>query len=325
MNKQMKARLQWVEYYLQVNDAGLTCRRYGISRPTLRKWVARYKENGVTGLESNSRRPKNSPNQKLTEKTIEIISSMRKKSNLGNRRIQSELKRRHNISLSRATIHKVLSQLDVKPLRRPKREKKYKRYEKAIPGERVQMDVCKIKNGCYQYTAIDDCSRYRVLRVYSRRTAKNTLDFIDCVIEEMPFPIQRFQTDRGKEFFAFKVQERLQEYCIKFRPIKPASPHLNGKVERSQQTDLQEFYPTIDFENKSLEEIDQLLSEWQHYYNWNRPHGSLNGLSPIDRVGDRSKKTPYWDEIEFNYLKSTERIQEQNYYLDLQLRKHTKS
>ncbi|EKI30016.1 integrase core domain protein, partial [Escherichia coli ARS4.2123] len=51
----------------------------------------------------------------------------------------------------------------------------------------------------------------------------------------MPFPIQRSQTDRGREFFAVKVQERLKEYGIKFRPNKPASPHLNGKVERSQK------------------------------------------------------------------------------------------
>ncbi len=52
-------------------------------------------------------------------------------------------------------------------------------------------------------------TRYRVLRLYSRRTAANTLDFIDCVIEEMPFPIQRLQIDRGREFFAVKVQEKL--------------------------------------------------------------------------------------------------------------------
>lgn len=59
--------------------------------------------------------------------------------------------------------------------------------------------------------------------------------------EEMPFPIQRIQTDRGNEFFAYKVQELLMEWGIKFRPNKPASPHLNGKVERSQKTDLAEF------------------------------------------------------------------------------------
>ncbi|MEI7189989.1 hypothetical protein WCT72_21255, partial [Dickeya dianthicola] len=59
-------------------------------------------------------------------------------------------------------------------------------------------------------TSVDDCTRYRVLRLYSRRTAANTLDFIDGVIEEMPFPIQRIQTDRGREFFAVKVQEKLK-------------------------------------------------------------------------------------------------------------------
>ncbi|MCV5714803.1 DDE-type integrase/transposase/recombinase, partial [Escherichia coli] len=80
---------------------------------------------------------------------------------------------------------------------------------------RVQMDTCKIGPGLYQYTSVDDCTRSRVLRLYSRRTAANTLDFIDCVIEEMPFPIQRLQTDRGREFFAVKVQEKLKEYSIK--------------------------------------------------------------------------------------------------------------
>ncbi len=98
-----------------------------------------------------------------------------------------------------------------------------------------------------------------VLRLYSRRTAANTLDFIDCVIEEMPFPIQRLQTDRGIEFFAVKVQEKLKKYSIKFRPNKPASPHLNGKVERSQKTDKAEFYATVDL---STDDLKELLAEW---------------------------------------------------------------
>jgi transposase InsO family protein len=116
------------------------------------------------------------------------------------------------------------------------------------------MDVCKIAPGLYQYTAIDDCSRYRVLGLYPRRTAANTLDFLERVIEEMPFAIQRIQTDRGREFFAYKVQERLLEWAIKFRPIKPRSPHLNGKVERSQKTDLDEFWSSVDLKEDDLQE-----------------------------------------------------------------------
>ncbi len=92
-----------------------------------------------------------------------------------------------------------------------------------------------------QYTAYRDCTRYKVLSIYKRRTA-NTLIFLDEAMDRMPFPIQHIQTDRGQEFFAYGVQQLLKEYGIKFRSIKLASPHLNGKVERSQRTDLDEFY-----------------------------------------------------------------------------------
>ncbi|ALX46300.1 integrase [Burkholderia humptydooensis] len=89
---------------------------------------------------------------------------------------------------------------------------------------------------------MDNCSRFRVLAIYLRRNARNTLLFLDRVIEEMPFSIQRIQTDRGSEFFAESVQRRLMTECIKFRPIPSRSPHLNGKVERSQLTNLNELW-----------------------------------------------------------------------------------
>jgi transposase InsO family protein len=85
----------------------------------------------------------------------------------------------------------------------------------------------------------------------------------------MPFPIQRLQTDRGGEFFALSFQAALREYAIKLRPIPPRSPHLNGKVERSQQTDWVEFYATADLADPDL---PLRLEEWQFFYNWRRPH-----------------------------------------------------
>lgn len=66
------------------------------------------------------------------------------------------------------------------------------------------MNTSKIGSNLYQYTSIDDCTRYRVLRRYNRKAATNTQDFIDCVIDDMPFPIQRIQTNCGREFFACK-------------------------------------------------------------------------------------------------------------------------
>ncbi|WP_409530504.1 integrase core domain-containing protein [Sphingobacterium siyangense] len=67
------------------------------------------------------------------------------------------------------------------------------------------------------------------------------------------------------------------EWGIKFRPIKPGSLHLNGKVERTQRADLDEFYSTVDIKDPDL---PHLLSQRQFYYNWLRSHSSLTGLLP---------------------------------------------
>ena len=142
------------------------------------------------------------------------------------------------------------------------------------------------------------------------------------MITELPFPTQRFQTDRGGEFFAQKVQERLTEYGIKFRLIRPASPHLNGKVERSQKTDKIEYWAICDLSDPDL---DSRLAEWQHYYNWRRPHGALNGKTPMQKDCDLTDSTPLWEEVFELYDQSKERIQERiqerNYRVDLQLKK----
>ena len=138
----------------------------------------------------------------------------------------------------------------------------------------------------------------------------------------MPFPIQRIQTDRGREFFAEKVQKRLIKYGIKFRPNKPGSPHLNGKVERSQKTDKTEFYATVDLTTKDLNEH---LALWQHYYNWDRPHSAHNGKTPMEKYFELSEETPFSDEISNLYHSCSERIQDANYKVDLELQRLKRS
>ena len=146
------------------------------------------------------------------------------------------------------------------------------------------MDVCKIGPKVYQFTAIDDCTRLKVVRLYPNKESNSTLLFLEEVLREFPFPVQRFQTDRGKEFMAHAVQRRLMELHIKFRPTKPRSPHLNGKVERTQLTDLEEFYSQVDLKTPDL--VEQ-LQQWQEYYNRERRHGSLA------KVGSASSLDPH--------------------------------
>lgn len=319
MDKHIKARETWVNLYLKTKDAGYVCRKCGISRPTLRKWHNRYLTQGLQGLNNQSKKPHSSPNLKLTKELVGLILNLRQQRNLGARRIQTELMRLHDYSLSLASIHKALTTQQAEPIKKLKRKKKFIRYNRLIPGDRIQMDTCKIAPEIYQYTAVDDCSRWRVLEIYTRRTANNTLDFLELVIEQFPFPIQRIQTDRGLEFFAEKVQRRLMNLGIKFRPNKPGSPHLNGKVERSQKTDLEEFYAITDLSD--FKNLREELALWQFFYNWQRPHGSLKGKTPVEIVTELSKKTPLSDEVFKSYNLNNERIQIANYQTDLVMRK----
>lgn len=118
MKQQIKARLTWVNLYLETKDAGYVCRKCGISRPTLRKWYRRYLETGIDGLNDQSKKPHLSPNQKLNSEVIKLILELRSSRNLGARRIQTELIRLHNCSLSLASIHKALTSNQTQPIKK---------------------------------------------------------------------------------------------------------------------------------------------------------------------------------------------------------------
>ncbi len=82
-------------------------------------------------------------------------------------------------------------------------------------------------------------------------------------------------------------------HYVKFRPIKPRTSHLNGKIERSQQTDKVEFYSLLNLKDLSLP-LEKLLAEWEHFYNHKRPHISLKGLE--DKILFQSDVTQaYWN------------------------------
>jgi transposase InsO family protein len=313
-----RRRLNWVKAYHALGNAGAVCRRFGVSRPTLRKWLRRYEAEGEAGLRERSRRPRNSPARKVGKAEEALILDLRRARRLGVKRLRNELQRQHGLRLSATTIHKVLVRHGLSILSTRKRSRhKPKRYNRPVPGDRVQMDTCKIRAGLYQFTAIDDCSRFLVAGLKRRRSAAATLEFLDQVLEEMPFPIQRLQTDRGAEFFAEEVQHRLMAEAIRFRPIAPRSPHLNGKVERVQRTVLDEFWPTVD---SKAPDVGSRLAEWVHHYNWDRQHEALNGSTPIDRVCDRADQTPLHSVVSDAYEPAKERIRVREHAVDLALR-----
>jgi transposase InsO family protein len=256
-------------------------------------------------------RPHSSPGRKVLEREEGLILQLRRERKLGLKRLRIELIRSHGLRVSLDTLHKVLVRHGLNRLpHRPKLKRKgTKRYSRPVPGDRVQLDTCKIAPGLYQYTAIDDCSRWQVLGVYPNRNAASTLDFLERVRADMPFPVQRIQTDRGGEFYAYEVQYRLRDWRIKFRPNRPRAPHLNGKVERVQRTALEEFWPTAGLKTP---ELPSRLEAWRCFYNQHRPHTALGGKTPAERVKDLAGLIPPLEAVQAAYDPTKEIIRSQN-------------
>ena len=147
MGTEIGKRLRWVQLFGELKNCTQVCLKCGISRLTLRKWVGRYQERGLDGLMSESRRTARSPTSRVSDHERQWIAALRARG-LGSRRIQSELKRSHDFDISRPTIEKVLKMCAPRPLLvRPAARKGLKRYANEIPGERIQMDTCKIAPG----------------------------------------------------------------------------------------------------------------------------------------------------------------------------------
>ena len=297
----LKARLRWVQMYQRTQNQALTCRRCGIAKKTLRKWCRRYEAQGEEGLRSRSRRPHKLPASKVTPEHEALILELRRARRLGPKGLQRELLRLHQLRFSTRTIWKVLHRHGVSVLRPPRHPRPTKRYTRPVPGDRVQIDTCKIGKNLYQFTAIDDCTRMRVLALYSGRTAPNAAHFVrEHLVKEFPFPIQRIQSDRGGEFIGAPFQDALREQCIKFRPNRPRAPHLNGKVERSQRTDRMEFWATIDIK-AAREHLEEQLALWQSFYNSERTHSSLNSKTPNQRFQEMRELVPSHQQIKDAY------------------------
>jgi transposase InsO family protein len=136
----------------------------------------------------------------------------------------------------------------------------------------------------YQYTAIDDATRVRALKVYRRHTQQNAIAFVDYVVQKFPFRIHTVRTDRGHEFQAL-FHWHLADQGIQHAYIKPRTPQLNGKVERSHRTDQQEFYQLLSYTGDV--DLAQRLAEWEDFYNYHRPHGAFAGKTPYEALRER--------------------------------------
>ena len=289
-NRDIKRKLNVINYARQIGNVKKACRYYGISRSIYYEWLEKYKLYGEKGLINSKPCPEN-PRLRTPKHIEEKVLYLRKKYHFGPERIHLYLKRFHDIQTSESSVYRILKRNGISRLpantKRRSPGPKLILYEKQTPGHHVQMDVkflsFKNKEGRqikrYQYTAIDDATRIRALKVYKKHNQISAMDFLDYVIEKFPFRINMIRTYNGHEF-----QARFHWYCIdkgiQHVYIKPGSPNLNGKVERSHRTDKQEFYQFLDYTDDV--NLKDKIMEWENFYNFNRPHKSHGGLTPYE-------------------------------------------
>jgi transposase InsO family protein len=256
---------------------------------------ANLDSHGEKGLINSKPCPQN-PKIRVPKHIEEKILYLRRTYHFGQQRIAWYVQRYHNIQVSQGDVRGVLLRHGLNRLPRNVKRRApgphFKLYEKKVPGHHIQMDVkfLKLENDkgqplrLFQYTAIDDATRIRVLKIYDKHTQQNAIDFVNTVMLKLPFRIRMVRTDNGHEFQA-KFHWHLMDLGISHASIRKGTPRLNGKVERSLRTDDQEFYQLLSF--KDDVDLEKKLKTWERFYNFHRPHSAHEGKTPYEVLREK--------------------------------------
>ena len=291
-----------VEYSLKygVTKAAI---RYKQHRKTIYRWLEKY-DGTAKSLVNKSRKPHHHPNEHSAEEITKIKKYRAQNKNEGLVVLWVKLMQ-NGYTRSISGLFKVMQRIGIYK-KTPSKKKEYtpKPYEQmTFPGERVQVDVKYVPTKClcrelqeqeeeyFQYTAIDEFTRQRVLWASKEHSTYASTQFLEVVMKKFQYPIYCIQTDNGTEFTnrlnsnmtnkKTMFELKLEELGIEHKLIKPRTPRHNGKVERSHRKDQERFYHNRVF--VSFEDFKEKLRHWMREYN-NFPMRPLNWLSPNQKL-----------------------------------------
>lgn len=296
----MRYRESLIKYAMK-HGVSKASRVYNVNRQYIYRWKKRY-DGSIHSLANLSRKPKSHPNMHTLDE-IKLIKDMFKKNkDTGLVILWIKLKQR-GYTRSVSSLYRQLQKLDLKfnnPKKKRKRKKSKPYIQMTFPGERVQIDVKTVPSKClvhhqklYQYTAIDEFSRFRYLKIYDEKSTYTSYKFLLEVVKRFKFNIYTIRTDNGLEFTKRLIsndpydktifEHGLQKLGIAHDLIKPYTPKHNGKVERSHRKDNERFYASHRF--YSLEDANEQLKVYLKEYN-NFPMQPLNWKSPNELLRD---------------------------------------
>ena len=271
----------------------------GVSRQTAGKWVRRYREAGLDGLEDATSRPHRSP-RALDEKTVAAILVARHELGYGPHRLALV------VSVPRSTIGDVLRRRGLSRLRDRDRPTGIPiRYVRERPGELLHMDVKKLgripdggghrfqgrghgtprAHAGYDYIhqAIDDASRVAYVDAFDDERGPTCAQFLrdaGAFFARLGVRIERVMTDNARNYRTSRAfAEALAELGARHKRTRPFRPQTNGKSERFNRTMLEEWAYARPY--SSNEERLAALGPWVYDYNHHRGHTALKGLTPM--------------------------------------------
>ena len=253
--------------------------KYKTNRQYIYRWKRRY-DGTIESLRDRSRRPHHHPNQHTPEE-IKLIQDMRRRNPHSGLVVFWVKLMQRGYKRSIPGLYRFLKKQGILAQKLPNPKYIPKPYEQMkYTGQRIQVDVkfvpacCLVNNAkgkkFYQYTAIDEYSRWRYVEAFEEHSTYSSAQFLKHLIQRFPMPIECVQTDNGVEFtkrFSTSgketltlFQRTLKELGIQHKLIRPFTPRHNGKVERSHRKDNERFYTSHTF--YSFEDFSKQLQTY---------------------------------------------------------------
>jgi transposase InsO family protein len=280
---------------------GLTA---GVCPRTVRKWVDRYRREGLSGLQDRSSRP-HRLHKPTPAATIAQVEALRRQRWTGQ---QIAL----TVGVSPATVSRILKRLGLNKLKALEPAEPVRRYERDHPGEMIHIDIKKLgkidgighritgdrtgqsrRRGRgkglgweFVHVCIDDASRVAFAQIMSDEKKESAVAFLIAAVayyKKLGITVARVMTDNGSCYRAADFRAICRDLRLKHIRTKPYTPKTNGKAERFIQTALREWAYARAYTHSDRRAAE--LPHWLHRYNWHRPHASLKARTPISRLG----------------------------------------
>lgn len=244
MNMHKNARLTWfgreriVRQVLSGQTPKAVSEAAGVCRRTVRKWVERYRCEGLAGLQDRSSRP-HRLYRPTPQATVDEVARLRRQRVTG-KQIAAQFK------LSPATVSRILKRLGLNRIAALEPAAPVRRYEREKPGEMIHINIKKLgrfnkighritgdrkgqsnSRGVgweFVHVAVDDHSRIAFAKVMGNERKRCATTFLKAAIahyESLGITVERVMTDNGSCYRSLAFRRLCKRLGLKHIRTKP--------------------------------------------------------------------------------------------------------